>query len=234
MQTAAKEKTFLLWMIASAVLFGAPSLASSSGVLHLKNRAEKISLGAENGIGQEAFDAAKHVENYDSLWEVASESSVAPSSGANRSLPILDNSFTPKAPLHELLMEQAGRRGFATRQSEALFWSGLGGGRDGIVRSQRFALENGGRTLEMTPGGKYLNDLDLFGRNSPISQAEAMQVWEFASRRFARGASGQVRAVTGSVRPSSVFNRIEYPELISNPNVWGIDVLNLLPKIGLR
>ena len=61
-----------------------------------------------------------------------------------------------------------------------------------------------------------------------------MHVWEYASREFARSASGQVRVVTGVVKPNSVLNRIELPELYVNPNVWGIDVLNLLPRIGIK
>jgi len=131
-------------------------------------------------------------------------------------------------------MEQASRRGFVTGESEALFWSGLGRGNAGVLRSQRYALENGGRTLEMTGGGKYLDDLNLFGPNSPISRAEAELVWAHASREFARGASGQIRAVTGSVRPNSIWRRVELPELMSNPRVWGIDELNLLPRIGFK
>ena len=84
-------------------------------------------------------------------------------------------------------MEQASHRGFGTEQSEAIFWSGLGRGRSGVLRGQKFAAENGGKTLEMTAGGKYLDDLDLFGPNSPLTQSQAMQVWEHASRGGTRG-----------------------------------------------
>jgi RHS repeat-associated protein len=157
----------------------------------------------------------------------------APKTGASRALPIIDSSFTPKASLPELVIEQANRRGFATATDDALFWSGLGRGRAGVIRSQEFARVNGGTTLELTSGGRYLDDLNLFGADSPLTIAEAMQVWGNASRQFARGASGQARAVTGQVRPSSFWRTVELPELLSNPRVTGIDELPLLPRIGI-
>jgi len=82
MQKAAKEKTFLLVAILSALFVCAPATASSTHDLTGKTRAELFLPDAQNSVGSEAFDTAKHVENYDSPWEVASESSVAPNRGA--------------------------------------------------------------------------------------------------------------------------------------------------------
>ena len=81
MQKSAKEKTFLLVAILSALFVCAPAIASSIDVSTEKTRAELFLLGGQNSVGSEAFDTAKHVENYDSPWEVASESSVAPKGG---------------------------------------------------------------------------------------------------------------------------------------------------------
>jgi len=85
MQTAAKEKTFLLiFAIASALFVCAPAIASSTHASTAENRAEIFLLGGENGVGEQAIDSANHVENYDPFWGTASESSVAPSGTAAR------------------------------------------------------------------------------------------------------------------------------------------------------
>jgi hypothetical protein len=83
MEKAAKEKSFVLWIVASVALFCAPSFASSVHDLPSENRVEFFLLEGQNGTGQQAFDTANRVENYDSAWGVVSESLVAPNSAAN-------------------------------------------------------------------------------------------------------------------------------------------------------
>jgi hypothetical protein len=142
-------------------------------------------------------------------------------------------------PVHPLqgmtpaqVINQARSLGLQTRRDELLLWSGLGSDKAGILRSQAYAAEYGGRTLEMTPGGKWLNDMNLFGSYSPFKRSEADVIWNEVSRSFAQQASGQVRVLQGTVRPSSIYRTIELPALESNPKVLGVEQIHLKPRYG--
>ncbi len=128
------------------------------------------------------------------------------------------------------VIEQAQALGLKTQRDELLLWSGLGRGRAGIEGSQRYATQYGGRTLEMTPGGRWLDNMDLYGGDSPFTSVEADHIWASVSRSLAEQATGQVRTLQGQVRPTSVYRSIELPALQANPNVTGIDVIRLQPR----
>ena len=83
----------------------------------------------------------------------------------------------------------------------------------------------------MTAGGKWLDQMDLYGSNSPFSRTEAGKIWEKVSTRMIQQASGQVRSLVGIVNPSSVY-RAEQSELFMNENILGLDELNLRPRYG--
>ncbi len=97
---AAKEKSFLLiFAIASALFVCAPTIASSTHVSTAETRAELFLPEAQNRVGQQAFDTAKHVENYDPSWEVALESSVAPKGTMTGGISRIPNDRIPFADL---------------------------------------------------------------------------------------------------------------------------------------
>jgi len=61
-----------------------------------------------------------------------------------------------------------------------------------FIGKKEFAKMNGKTTLEMTPGGAYLDNLKLFSKNSPLTTEEATNVWARLSARYAQNASGNI------------------------------------------
>jgi hypothetical protein len=77
------------------------------------------------------------------------------------------------------------------------------------------AAQNGGTTLEglMKSQGIEMPTWDIADQNS-------IKVWEYASGKYAGQVSGDVHALIGTTqRPNSVWHSIELPELMKNPYV---------------
>ncbi len=130
------------------------------------------------------------------------------------------------------ILNRALALGVGTPRDAAVLWSGLGS--DGPAIAAAWARAHGGITLEMTPGGAFLESLNLFGPNSPFTRAEASALWARVSHEFASQASGQVRVLVGRVSPNSVYATVERPVLAENPNVLGVEEIPLLPTIGVK
>ena len=119
MQKAAKEKMFFLVLIASALFTCAPSIASSAHTSTLENRIELFLLEAQNCTGQHALDAAKHVENYDSLQAIALESSVAPKILLGSLVALMPINMLHR-PRHPMLIQWAGLKESPLSQEQFL------------------------------------------------------------------------------------------------------------------
>lgn len=115
-------------------------------------------------------------------------------------------------------MRQAQTLDVATAESSAVFYSGQGN----RALAEQFATANGRTTLEMTSGGRWLDQQQLFGPNSPLTRDQAVQVWSTLSQRFATGASGNAVGFVNGARGGSIFNTVKYPALLNNRNVVNV------------
>lgn len=124
-----------------------------------------------------------------------------------------------ESPSFNSIMRQVETVDVSTPRNGAVFWTGYERGNQ--AAAMKWAAANGKSTIEMTPGGQWLNSLDLYGVNSPLTRAEADAAWLRMSERFTEGASGHINAFTRgtSFNPASNFYNTELPGLRLNPNV---------------
>ena len=105
-----------------------------------------------------------------------------------------------------------------TAADGAIFWSGTIDGESVQAIAQGLAELRGGTTLESLLASERI-PMPTFGQRD----AASVWTWEEASRKFAMGARGEIRAVVGdTVKPNGVWQRVELPALKDNPNVTKI------------
>ncbi|WP_211299274.1 hypothetical protein [Methylovulum psychrotolerans] len=80
----------------------------------------------------------------------------------------------------------AGNFGWGSKSAGYVFWSG---GEEAMGAAANYALATGGKTLEMTMGGKIMTTLDPF-----LSRSISNDIWKSLSMNFAYGARGSVNA----------------------------------------
>ncbi len=101
----------------------------------------------------------------------------------------------------------------ATEPNKTFFWSGVSEGDAAAI-----AQSKGGYTLE-----SFLRAKGIESPGDPFADPKIFAEWEALSKEFAQNASGEARVVLGAnVRPNSVWNRIELPELKANTKVTKI------------
>jgi hypothetical protein len=96
---------------------------------------------------------------------------------------------------------------FTSAPNTAIFWSGP----QNREKAEKWAGESGRTTLEMTPGGQYLDGLDLFNAKqtypkAPLAAGMPCEIWDLASSQFAKMATGTAFSFTvGTPAVSPVY-----------------------------
>ena len=115
-----------------------------------------------------------------------------------------------------------------TEPDTAFFWSGKTDGVGGAEVAADIAKGKGGVTLESTIEAKDIT-MPEWDFNDPSS----MDAWDMASAAYAEQVSGEVRAVVGTeLRPDNIWENVELPRLMENPNVTKITIID--PKTGIE
>ncbi len=109
-----------------------------------------------------------------------------------------------------------------TEPNTAFFWSGKSNGVGGAEKALEIAQAKGGTTLEgmIDSKGIKMPEWDI---NDPLS----IKAWQDISGEYAKQVSGEVRAVVGnSLRTGNIWENVELPRLMENPNVTKITIID--------
>lgn len=154
----------------------------------------------------------------------------------------VDKLLSLKSPKerYEYLMKKIELLDVSTGKNQAIFYSGSkevskAVREKGYIAAREWAesyadeyFKRTGRiklTLERTPGGKWLDELDLFSNKQiGLTKEQAREVWRRLSERYAEEASGSVTAFCKYSRDTSIFKTAELPALRKNKNVTHINI----------
>jgi hypothetical protein len=132
--------------------------------------------------------------------------------------------------------EQARTLDYSTDRDRAVFYSGNDPvwennpfpgseeGKSGDI-AKRYAEITDKKTLEMTPGGDWLDKQNLYEK-FPDNKKQVNEVWAIASERFAQGAAGEVVTFSSSFRSGSmdgIWAKTEKKQLENSSDVTKID-----------
>ncbi|WP_438364167.1 PAAR-like protein [Zobellia laminariae] len=125
------------------------------------------------------------------------------------------------------MSKEALEQALKTEPDTAFFWSGRTNGVGGQDVALDIAKSRGGTTMEgiMDANNVKMPDWD-------IAKPESIKAWEDASAMYAKGVSGEVRAVVGNkLRPNNIWENVELPRLMKNPDVTKITTIDPVTQI---
>lgn len=134
--------------------------------------------------------------------------------------------------------QEVSARSVATPQDGAVFFSGsTKSGEDNRLRAEDFVKgQPAGKSMliDQTPCGVYLTHQELYqpqinqptrypGERSPLTTDDADKVWDHASERFAKEASGHAVCFVDGARSDRSFRGKEFPALLANEKITDVN-----------
>jgi hypothetical protein len=93
---------------------------------------------------------------------------------------------------YDNISQMADSLGYKSAANEQHYWSG---GKVARTRAEEAARERMGTTLEMTPGGKFLDELNLFSKgDSPLAEGEPIKLFREKSLKYVNEGQGPAYA----------------------------------------
>ncbi len=223
------EKAFDIGSVATGGPLGGEATAGARGLLGELTGTEGRALthGLDDGIpaGHHPAPTVEH-----------------PGPSVDHPTPIGDHPMPGDSPPHFAPLPDTGpyqlpeRAKLDTPSDGAFFWSGRNEGGTGIGP----VSAGGNGAADLIADGSRATTLEgLLDSNgikpprwSPTDDY-AQQWWNGTSQMYAENASGEVRAVIGSdLRPGNVWQTVELPRLMDNPNVTRVVVID--PDTGIE
>ncbi len=121
-------------------------------------------------------------------------------------------SSSHKSSLYKSTLKKIDALDFTTKPNKAVFYSGPGN----RIKTLEFASAKGKTPIDATPGGQYLDSLDLYNK---IQSRQADKIWAAASKKYAEGASGEINLFIKGARQDRVFRIVEEPILNNSAKV---------------
>lgn len=202
-------------------MIGAPIALSSlaeAGVERLGSAAIETLYQGSQQLGKGLVQASRLMNRWGLFGKQAATESGFTELSARRAY--LNAKFGRVGDLHTDItlrgyLNQAEKLDVSTSPNTAVFYSGD----RNRAMAEEFSRVSNRTILEMTPGGRYLDNQHI---NMILPKELSIKPWIKLSERYAQSASGETYAFIRGSRAESIFNTIELPALLKNPNVTDI------------
>ena len=202
------------------------AMAILSGAFTMLDFAECVKIARKLGIGDEVMKYFAQgrkfrlsVDETEDLVRKAGKTSIAVKKGTQKSIKFVNGQITGEIT-----------NALKTEPGTAFFWSGCAkvdpsSGKllvSGDEVAAEIASKCGGTTLETQI---KVNNIEMPKWDFDVP--ESIKAWEDTSATYAKQVSGDVRAIVGKkLRPENIWENVELPRLMQNPNVSKITTID--------